>query len=50
MSAYVFPSPDGVPYIRVHVSRMFCKATRGAGLRDFHFHDLPTIGIFCNGC
>src|SRR5262249_54092459 len=32
--AWVFPSPDGVPYSRVHVSRVFRKATRGAGLRE----------------
>jgi integrase len=41
---WVFPSPDGVPYSRVHVSRVFRKASRGAGLRDFHFHDLRHHG------
>jgi integrase len=33
-----------VPYSRVHVSRVFRKASRGAGLRDFHFHDLRHHG------
>jgi len=41
---WVFPSPDGRPYSRVHVSRVFRKASRGAGLRDFHFHDLRHHG------
>src|SRR5262249_58301940 len=29
---WVFPGPDGVPYSRVHVSRVFRKAARGAGV------------------
>src|SRR2546422_4934245 len=33
-SEWVFPNADGVPYSRVHVSRVFSKASRGAGLRD----------------
>jgi integrase len=41
---WVFPSPDGRPYSRVHVSRVFRKASRSAGLRDFHFHDLRHHG------
>jgi integrase len=40
----VFPRPDGQPYSRVHVSRMFKNASRAAGLRDFHFHDLRHHG------
>ena len=42
--AWVFPSPEGVPYSRVHISRVFRKAACGAGLRDFHFHDLRHHG------
>jgi len=37
---WVFPGPDGRPYSRVHIGRVFRKATRGAGLKDFRFHDL----------
>src|SRR5439155_15910684 len=29
---WVFPGPDGAPYSRVHISRVFRKAARGAGL------------------
>lgn len=36
----MFPNPDGAPYSGVHVSRIFRKATRGAELKDFRFHDL----------
>jgi len=43
-SAWVFPSPDGRPYDRSYVGRLFRKATRGAGLPDFHFHDLRHRG------
>ena len=39
-----FPGPNGAPYSRVHVSRVFRKAARGAGLKDFHFHDLRHHG------
>src|SRR5262245_7757595 len=41
---WVFPSPDGRPYSRVHVSRVFRKAARAAGLKDFTFHDLRHHG------
>jgi integrase len=41
---WVFPSPEGVPYSRIHVSRVFRKAARTAGLKDFHFHDLRHHG------
>ena len=43
-SDWVFPGPDDVPYSRVHVSRVFRKAARAAGLRDFRFHDLRHHG------
>jgi integrase len=36
----VFPSPAGRPYSRVHISRIWRRAIRGAGRRDFSFHDL----------
>jgi integrase len=36
--------PDGRPYSRVHVSRVFRKASQGAGLRGFTFHDLRHHG------
>jgi integrase len=42
--AWVFPGPDGVPYNRIHISRVFRKAARAAGLKDFHFHDLRHHG------
>jgi integrase len=41
---WVFPSPDNRPYSRVHVSRVFRKAARAVGLKDFHFHDLRHHG------
>jgi integrase len=41
---WVFPGPDGRPYSRVHVSRVFRKASRGAGLQGFTFHDLRHHG------
>jgi integrase len=43
-SEWVFVGPDGRPYTRVHISRVFRKAARAAGLRDFHFHDLRHHG------
>jgi integrase len=43
-SPWVFPNPDGQPYSRVHVSRLFRKASRAAGLQDFRFHDLRHHG------
>ena len=42
--AWVFPGPEGAPYSRIQVSRVFRKAARGAGLKDFHFHDLRHHG------
>jgi integrase len=42
--AWVFPNPDGDPYSRIHVSRVFRKAARAAGLKDFRFHDLRHHG------
>lgn len=39
---WVFPNPEGRPYS--HVARVFRKAARAAGLRDFHFHDLRHHG------
>ncbi len=44
VSAYVFPGPDGQPYERSYVGRVFRRAARAAGLRDFHFHDLRHHG------
>src|SRR5262245_35462647 len=41
---WVFPGPDGRRYSRVHVTRVFRKASQGAGLRDFRFHDLRQHG------
>lgn len=41
---WVFPNPDGRPWSRHYVSHVFRKAARGAGLRDFHFHDLRHHG------
>jgi integrase len=44
-SPWVFPNPaTGRPYSRVHVSRVWRKVARGAGLRDFTFHDLKHHG------
>jgi integrase len=43
-SEWVFPSPSGGPYTRGTVSRVFKRATRQAGLTDFHFHDLRHHG------
>ena len=43
-SDWLFPNRDGRPYTRVHVSRVFRTATRAAGLKDFHFHDLRHHG------
>ncbi len=41
---YLFPNPDGHPYSRVHVGRVWRKAAKAAGLSDFHFHDLRHHG------
>lgn len=43
-SEWVFPAPHGAPYSRVHVSRVWRKAARAGGLKDFHFHDLRHHG------
>ena len=43
-SPWVFPNPKGEPYSRIHVSRVFRKAARAAGLKDFRFHDLRHHG------
>jgi integrase len=43
-SAWVFPNRDGRPYSREQIGRVFRRATRGAGLTDFHFHDLRHHG------
>jgi integrase len=36
----VFPNPDDRPYSREQVGKVFRRAARGAGLKDFRFHDL----------
>jgi len=41
---WVFPNPQGRPYDRSYVGRVFRKAARAAGLPDFHFHDLRHPG------
>ena len=43
-SEWVFPGPDGCPYDRSYIGRVFRKAARAAGLKDFHFHDLRHHG------
>jgi integrase len=43
-SPWVFPNPDGHPYSRERIGRVFRLATRTAGLRDFRFHDLRHHG------
>jgi integrase len=43
-AAWVFQNDDGEPYSRIHVSRVFRKAARAAGLRDFRFHDFRHHG------
>jgi integrase len=43
-SPWVFPKPDGRPYSREQVGKVFRRFSRGAGLRDFHFHDLRHHG------
>ncbi len=43
-SEWVFPSSDDRPYGRHYVSKIWRKASRAAGLRDFHFHDLRHHG------
>lgn len=41
---WVFPNADGWPWSRHYVSHVFRKAARGAGLKDFRFHDLRHHG------
>jgi integrase len=36
-AGWLFPGPDGLPYSREHVGRVWRRAARSAGLRDFHF-------------
>ena len=43
-SEWVFPKPEGRPYSREQVGKVFRKAARAAGLKDFHFHDLRHHG------
>lgn len=43
-SEWVFPGPDCRPYDHSYIGRVFRKASRAAGLRDFHFHDLRHHG------
>ena len=43
-SEWIFPNAEDQPYTRMYVSRVFRKAARAAGLRDFHFHDLRHHG------
>lgn len=43
-SEWVFHGPEGRTYERSYVGRVFQRAARSAGLRDFHFHDLRHHG------
>jgi integrase len=43
VSEYVFPGPDGVPFDRSYIGRVFRRAARAA-VKDFHFHDLRHHG------
>jgi integrase len=43
-SEWIFPGPEGRPYERSYVGRVFQRGARAAGLRDFHFHDLRHHG------
>jgi hypothetical protein len=38
-SELVFPGPGDRPYSREQVGKVFRRAARAAGLRDFHFLD-----------
>lgn len=40
----VFPTPEGRAWSREQVGKVFRRASRAAGLRDFHFHDLRHHG------
>jgi len=43
-SGLVFPGPNGRPYSREQVGKVFRRFSRGAGLQDFRFHDLRHHG------
>lgn len=43
-SDWVFPGPSGRPYSREQIGKVFRRAARAAGLKDFHFHDLRHHG------
>jgi integrase len=43
-SDWIFPGAGGRPYERSYVGRVFQRAAKAAGLRDFHFHDLRHHG------
>jgi integrase len=43
-SEWVFPNADGRPFRRDRIGKVFRHAARGAGLKDFHFHDLRHHG------
>lgn len=43
-SEWVFPGPEGRPYCREQVGRLFCRAARSGGLKDFHFDSLRHHG------
>jgi integrase len=40
----VFQGPHGRPYSREQIGKVFRRAARAAGLKDFHFHDLRHHG------
>lgn len=40
----LFPGPQGRPYSREQIGKVFRRAARGAGLKDLHFHDLRHHG------
>lgn len=43
-SDLVFPGPHGRPYSREQIGKVFRRFSRGAGLKDFRFHDLRHHG------
>jgi integrase len=40
----VLPRPDGRPYRLGQIGKVFRRAFRGGGLKDFRFHDLHHNG------